>query len=267
MRQLRQPRLADIVAGRLREDILSGRLTEGHLLPRQERLLEQYGVSPPVLREALRILETDGLISVRRGNVGGAVVHLPTLDRTAQMISMVLQTRKTTAADVSQSLTRLEPICAGMCALRADRDDAVVPVLRDIIERQTAEIDDLEAYIPNARHFHESLVSLCGNDSMIVVVGSLEVIWSAHESSVWSGGTDAEDHGAGSGQVPAPPMARSVRRAAIRAHERLVDAIEAGTETRAQALAASHLASARRTTLASDPGSLIRAAAIPDSAQ
>ena len=101
MQRIRQPRVAEIVASRLRDDILSGRLKEGDVLPSQESLFSEFGVSPPALREAIHILETDGLISVRRGNVGGAVVHLPSAERTAHMISMVLQTRSSTPADVS----------------------------------------------------------------------------------------------------------------------------------------------------------------------
>ena len=126
---IRQPRVAEIVASRLRDEILSGRLKEGDVLPSQESLFQQFGVSPPALREAIHILETDGLISVRRGNVGGAVVHLPSAARTAHMISMVLQTRDSTPADVSEALLHLEPICAGMCASREDRMTEVVPYL------------------------------------------------------------------------------------------------------------------------------------------
>ena len=129
VQRIRQPRVAEIVASRLRDDILSGRLKEGDVLPSQETLLAEFGVSPPALREAIHILETDGLISVRRGNVGGAVVHLPSAERTAHMISMVLQSRAATPADVSGALMHLEPICAGMCAAREDRLTEVVPYL------------------------------------------------------------------------------------------------------------------------------------------
>ena len=107
------------------------------MLPSQESLFHEFGVSPPALREAIHLLETDGLISVRRGNVGGAVVHLPSAERTAQMISMVLQTRAATPADVSGALLHLEPICAGMCAAREDRMTEVVPYLQAEIEHQT----------------------------------------------------------------------------------------------------------------------------------
>src|ERR1700742_5320951 len=130
MQRFRQPRIAELVASQLRDDILSGRLKEGDVLPSQESLFAEFGVSPPALREAIHILETDGLISVRRGNVGGAVVHLATAERTAHMISMVLQARAATPVDVSESLMHLEPIFAAMCAKRDDRITEVVPYLQ-----------------------------------------------------------------------------------------------------------------------------------------
>ena len=135
LQRIRQPRVAEIVASQLRDDILSGRLKEGDVLPSQEILFQEFGVSPPALREAIHILESDGLVSVRRGNVGGAVVHQPSAERTAHMISMVLQARAATPADVSEALLHLEPICAGMCAARDDRMTEVVPFLETEIDR------------------------------------------------------------------------------------------------------------------------------------
>jgi GntR family transcriptional regulator, transcriptional repressor for pyruvate dehydrogenase complex len=252
LQHFRQPRVAEIVASKLRDDILSGRLKEGDVLPSQESLFGEFGVSPPALREAIHILETDGLISVRRGNVGGAVVHLPTADRTAHMISMVLQARSATPVDVSAALMHLEPICAGMCAAREDRMTEVVPYLQHEIDKQTAQFDDVSQYVPNARRFHETLVSRCGNEPMILLIGSMELIWSAHESSVWN--DDGE---------PAP-MAGKTRRAALRDHQRLLDAIRDGNSARAVRLAQDHLAVARRKTLAFDTDKTIEAKLMSD---
>jgi GntR family transcriptional repressor for pyruvate dehydrogenase complex len=237
VQRIRQPRVAEIVASRLRNDILTGRIKEGDVLPSQDTLLAEFGVSPPALREAIHILETDGLISVRRGNVGGAVVHPPSAERTAHMISMVLQTRSATPADVSGALMHLEPICAGMCAAREDRMSEVVPYLEAEIQTQTEQFDNLSRYVPNARRFHEAIVSRCGNEPMILLIGSLELIWSAHESSVWSAET-------------ADPMEYKTMRAALRDHQRLLDAIRDGNESRAVRLAQDHLSVARRNTLA-----------------
>ncbi|UXA09914.1 GntR family transcriptional regulator [Mycobacterium sp. SMC-8] len=237
--RIRQPRVAELVASRLRDDILTGRLKAGDVLPSQEALFAEFGVSPPAVREAVHILESDGLISVRRGNVGGAVVHLPSAERTAQMIGMVLQTRSATPTDVSEALLHLEPICAGMCAAREDRLTEVVPHLQAAIDAQVEHFDHSSRYVPNARRFHETVVARCGNESMILLIGSLEVIWSAHESSVWSD----ECH-------PEEPMRPKIMRAALRDHQRIIEAIVDGNSSRAVRLAQDHLAAARRNTLA-----------------
>ena len=168
--------------------------------------------------------------------MGGAVVHLPSAERTAHMISMVLQSRDSTPADVSGALMHLEPICAGMCAAREDRLTEVVPYLEAEIAAQTEQFDDVAQYVPNARRFHEALVSRCGNEPMILLIGSLELIWSAHESAVWSDETsppDAADE-------------RGTMRAALRDHQRIVDAIRDGNRDRAVRLAQDHLAAARQ---------------------
>ncbi|HUN37315.1 MAG TPA: GntR family transcriptional regulator [Trebonia sp.] len=239
MRQLRQPRLAEIIAASLRDDILTGKLKEGDSLPRQEDLFTQFRVSLPAVREAMRILETEGLVEVRRGNVGGAVVHLPTAERTAQMIAMVLQTRAATPGDVSGALSYIEPICARLCADRMDRATEVTPALRAAIEVQQAEFEDVSRYNANARAFHEAVVARCGSETMILVIGALEAIWSAHESAVWEEAADE----------PPAAMRADVRRTALRDHEKLLAAIEEGDGNRAAALAAAHLAATRRSTL------------------
>jgi DNA-binding FadR family transcriptional regulator len=244
LRQLRQPRLAEIVAASLREDILTGRLKEGDSLPRQEQLFTDFRVSLPAVREALRILETEGLITVRRGKVGGAVVHLPTTDRIARMISMVLQTRAATMGDVSGALLHLEPACAGLCAARRDRAETAVPALRAAVQAQKDAFEDAARFPALARRFHEELVAQCGNETMIVLIGSLETLWTAHEETVWGevplldGATD-----------PSAPMARRSLRAALRDHEKLLAAIEAGESARAVSLASAHLDAARRSSL------------------
>jgi GntR family transcriptional regulator, transcriptional repressor for pyruvate dehydrogenase complex len=251
VRQLKQPRLAEIVATRLRDEILAGRLTEGDSLPRQDNLFTDFKVSLPAVREAMRILETEGLISVRRGNVGGAIVHLPTPMRIARTISMVLQTRQTTMADVSGALLHLEPTCVSLCAARPDRLETTVPALRAVIAQQHEAFDDAEQFPVLARRFHETLVASCGSETMIVIIGSLETIWTAHESSVWSEASLNEE------PDPTSPLARKSLRAALRDHEKLVDAIEAGDQDRAVRLATAHLTATRKSSLGTADGDIV----------
>jgi GntR family transcriptional regulator, transcriptional repressor for pyruvate dehydrogenase complex len=223
--QLRQPRLAEMVAKSLRGRILDRSLAEGDTLPRQEDLLAEFGVSPPAVREALRILETEGLISVRRGNVGGAIVHVPKARGVAYMISLVLQLGESSLDDVGQALRELEPLCAAMCANRPDRHSTVVPKLRAIIADQAATMDSIVYHDGPARDFHETLATSCGNDTLTLVVGALESLWTAHEhrlhryQEATSGG----------------------RSYSLRAHEKLLAAIEEGDVESAAKLARRHV--------------------------
>ena len=75
--QFAQPSVAEMVADVIRARIVAGTLPDGSMLPKQDQLISEFQVSRPSFREALRILESEGLISVRRGNIGGAQVHAP----------------------------------------------------------------------------------------------------------------------------------------------------------------------------------------------
>jgi DNA-binding FadR family transcriptional regulator len=145
-RAVRPAKIADLVAGTLRERILSGELPDGAELPKQEELLAEFGISQPPLREALRILESERLITVRRGNVGGAVVHRPSETAAASLVGMVLQSRGATLEQLVQAMAAIEPLCVAAAAARPDRETTVLPVLRATLDESIAVIDDPEAY-------------------------------------------------------------------------------------------------------------------------
>lgn len=215
--------MAEVVAESLRDAILSG---EMQVVPRLEDIIERYEVGPPAAREAMRILETEGLITVRRGNIGGADVHLPTNERVAYMLSLVLQSSQTPLSDVGAALRELEPLCAVLCAGRPDRAEVVVPPLRELVAEQEAAIGDHDRTMAAVDAFHGTIVELCGIETLRQVVGSLERIWATHVSAVYEQ-REAE-----------PPL--SVWKSAVRYHERMVDAIERG-DAKVQSMAHEHL--------------------------
>src|SRR6201982_2052619 len=131
-RRLSARRTAEIVADELRRQIIDGELSDADLLPRQEVLVEQFNVSLVSLREALRILETEGLVSVRRGNRGGAVVHAPAKTSAAYLLGLLLQSDYVPLADLGTALQELEPACAALAARRPDRADTLVPALKRV---------------------------------------------------------------------------------------------------------------------------------------
>ena len=115
----RQPRRAEVVADNLRDRILRGEFEDGSDLPKQEELFDDFGVSMPSIREAMRILETEGLITVRRGNRGGAVVHRPQSRTAAYMFGLRAAVGGVPVADLALAMRHLDPLCAAMCAGRS----------------------------------------------------------------------------------------------------------------------------------------------------
>lgn len=237
--QLHQPRLAEVVAGVLRDRIVSGQLRDGDTLPRQEDLLQEFRVSKPSLREALRILEAEGLISVRRGKHGGSVVHAPQVNNAAYMIALVLRSKNVSMHDVGEALRHMEPLCAGFCALREDRETEVLPALREIQRKTEEAIDDGIAFTRLAREFHEELVQRCGNQTMILLVGALERMWSGHEQA-WA------ERATASGGFPE----RERRMQGLRAHERILELISEGDFRALTDVALRHLEAGQRYALA-----------------
>lgn len=241
---VRAQRVAEVVAQRLRERILTGELADGELLPKEDDLRGEYPVSKPSLREALRILETEGLITVRRGNRGGAVVHRPTAVDAGYMLGLVLSGQRTSLIDLAAALRELEPACAALCAQRRDRRRAVVPVLADLQQQALASVEDLVAASALSRRFHESVVELCGNATLTLVAGALESIWSAHEVR-WAAGVDRDD-------IPV-----RTRRRELGVHQQIIDLIRAGAAEEVRALVADHLVHVQRYPKPTGPSAVV----------
>ncbi len=240
-----------MIADELRSRILRGELRDGDLLPKQEELLDEFQVSKPSVREAFRILETEGLVTVRRGNVGGSVVHVPQTDSVTYMLALVLETRGVTLADAGAALQQLEPAAAALCARRDDRATTVVPKLRAAHEQLASAIDDDDemAAIQTSRAFHELLVELCGNETMRVVVGTLEGLWTAHEAAWAAEATRA-------GHFPDPE--KRVR--SLEEHAEILELIEQGDAEGVLTAARRHLEASQQFPLGASDRSIDAAA-------
>jgi GntR family transcriptional repressor for pyruvate dehydrogenase complex len=233
-RRLTSPRIAETVADELRRQIVDGELADGDLLPAQAVLVERFNVSLVSLREALRILETEGLVSVRRGNRGGAVVHAPTKSSAAYMLGLLLQSEHVHLGDLATALRDLEPMCAALAAQRADRSDTIVPELHAVNAAMSENLDDGPVFTDLGRRFHDAVVRGCGNSTVTAVVGSLEALWSSHEQRWALRSAAAGDY---------PSIAE--RKVVLKTHTALAEAIAIGDPERARRIASRHLADAQ----------------------
>jgi DNA-binding FadR family transcriptional regulator len=100
---VRAPKTSELIAAQLRRQIVLGVVKPGEKLPPETRLMEQFGVSRPTIREAFRILETERLIVVRPGSRGGAQVVAPDLTAAARYFGLLLQLQGTTIDDVYEA--------------------------------------------------------------------------------------------------------------------------------------------------------------------
>jgi GntR family transcriptional repressor for pyruvate dehydrogenase complex len=234
--------LAELIASELRTSILHGDLRDGEFLPTQDELSEQFDVGKVAVREALRILENEGLATVRRGNMGGAAVHIPAPRAAGRMLAMVMEARSVPAGQLAVALQEMEPLCAAMCAEKPDRKRTVVPRLREILKESAGVLDNPVAFTRSARRYHEVVVEQCGNEAMVVVVGALEAIWSPYAQGWASRAEHSHSY----------PDLRG-RRAALRAHERITSLIENGDAGAAARLTREHVLRAQRYSLGDDP--------------
>jgi GntR family transcriptional regulator, transcriptional repressor for pyruvate dehydrogenase complex len=210
----------ELIADELRALIVSGKVAEGDSLGREPDLVERFGVSRPSLREALRILEAEGLITVVRGVLGGVVVRAPDVSVTARTAAVLLQSRNVTLGDVHDARSVIEPAAARLVASGSSSSrKAAVADLEQLIEQQRLVIDDPEKFGRANAAFHEQLVVLAGNQTLAIVAEMLnEVVARAVTAVSQRGSRDSE----------------ATRRRGIRSQERLLELIAVGAGIEAE---------------------------------
>ena len=111
------PKASDVLANELRERILSGDFPEGTPLPPERELVVQTRMSRTTVREALRVLEVQGLIRIKAGRAGGAFVQQPGEESVANSLGLLIRGRQIRLASVHETREAIEPTCARLAAL------------------------------------------------------------------------------------------------------------------------------------------------------
>jgi DNA-binding FadR family transcriptional regulator len=165
--RVRVPKAAELVAQHLRRQIVRGELAEGDALPSESVLMDEFVVSRPTLREAFRILESENLVSVRRGARGGARVHPPDGKVAARYAGLILEHRGATLADVYEARRVIEVEAARTLAERRELSD--IAKLRNVAAEAQLSVDGIRGVNVSALGFHQLMVQLTGNETMAVL--------------------------------------------------------------------------------------------------
>jgi GntR family transcriptional repressor for pyruvate dehydrogenase complex len=182
VRLARMPKASDLIATQVRRMILDGTLSDGDLLPPETQLSAEFGVARPTLREALRVLETEGLIRVARGSRRGACVNTPKVETSARYAAYSLRAAGATLAETYSAQLAIEPYAVKMLATGHDPD--VIAELEDRLAKLEAldpERDPAGRSVALAR-FHLALVKLTGNRTLAVLAETLTRIIESHQA-------------------------------------------------------------------------------------
>ena len=177
----RRPKAAEVVANELRHQIVTGRLKPGDKLHPENVLQAEFAISRPTMREALRLLESEGLIAISRGKHGGARVIAIDLGTAASQVGVYLQNEGTTLQDVWQARTIIEPPAAGLLA--ALRNPTAFAALEaNIADARKASQGDLIRYADLTAEFSMLITRHCGNNTLHVLASLIyDIIRRQHE--------------------------------------------------------------------------------------
>jgi DNA-binding FadR family transcriptional regulator len=175
---VRMPKTAELVARQIRNAIIRGEIPHGASLPAEAHLIAEFEVSRPTVREAVRILESEGVLRVARGARGGALVLRPSYEMVARATGITLQAQGTTIGDLYEMRTLIEPPAA---RLVAERNSSVgAAALREHLRLEYDLIDDREAQSRAIGKFHRIMIEQSGNQSMLMVAHALQDLVEKH---------------------------------------------------------------------------------------
>ena len=169
---IKVPKSCDVLAERLQEQILSGFYPAGSALPTERELVTGTGLGRGSVREALRILEAQGLVRTRAGRYGGSVVSRPTDALLASHINLFAKGRSVPLGALVEARQALEPMVAYLAARnRSDEDLASLVAISARLD--AAAHSDVPRFLEENAHWHSALAVASHNDLLRAFTASI----------------------------------------------------------------------------------------------
>lgn len=211
---------SDALADRIRRSILDGRLEEGTVLQTERGLMEQTGLGRSTVREALRLLQAEGLVVTRPGRGGGTVVRRPKLSDVVQSLEVFIRGRQLRFQSLMEIREALEPTSAALAATR--RTDADLARLTMFDGRMNEPGLPTPDYFEANTAWHLAIAQASHNE---LLVAFMEAIGNAIEDALFAVQTDSEE----------------VRPRVLHAHGKILEAIRTRDAAAAERRMSKHL--------------------------
>ncbi|MDE3204040.1 MAG: FadR family transcriptional regulator [Acidobacteriota bacterium] len=167
--------MSETVALSIVHDIVARGLTTGDRLPLEAEMLTEYRVSRSSLREALRILEVQGLISLKPGPGGGPVVGRVDARHLARTATLYFHLGGMTYGQLFETQQEFEPICAARACQHPDRRER----LRPFMESYQA-VPQGPDYHASTQEFHDVVYDLAANPVLALISKAVTQILTVH---------------------------------------------------------------------------------------
>jgi GntR family transcriptional repressor for pyruvate dehydrogenase complex len=197
------PKASDVLAAKLRELILSNGLAEGTPLPTERELVAQSGLSRTSVREALRVLETEGLILTRAGRNGGSQVRRPGRESISRSFELFVRSHGVRFEALLEAREAIEPAAARLAAIhRTDGDLAEMTRIHAALEQ----VSDVTEHVRLNLQWHRAIMRASRNE---LLNAFFDAIADSVQAATESRSLNSAD----------------VRREVVRAHGRVLAAI------------------------------------------
>lgn len=219
--KIEAPKASELLALRVREQILSGEFAEGEILPTERALGAQTGLGRSSIREALRILENQGFVSVRSGRNGGPVVRLPERASVETSLEHFIRAQRFRLVSLLEVREAVEPSAARLAARHRQEADLVK------LDRAQRDLENAFADVPGFLRanvaWHLVVTEASHNELLIAFMAAIaQAVLAA---------TDIENFNS-----------EEVRVATVNIHRRVVAAIRACDEDAAERRMRRHVA-------------------------
>lgn len=216
----RMPKASDVLADRVRSMILGENLKPGDPLPSEATLIEEHGFSRGTVRESLRLLEAEGLITIKRGPKGGIRVRYPDITQVSHSLALHFTMSHTTLGEFFIFRKLVEPAAAQEAARNATQEQ------RDYLLEVADDPRGLPPTLERAPEFHGVIGECSNNGVYLVVLAALHRVIEWHSWSERLSDSDIEGTTQAHRAI-AQAIARGDEKAASRAMLRHLETFEA----------------------------------------
>jgi GntR family transcriptional regulator, transcriptional repressor for pyruvate dehydrogenase complex len=168
---IRVAKTYEVLAEQLREQILTGAIPPGAPLPNERDLGDRTGLGRGSVREALRILEAQGLISTRTGRNGGRVTRRPGVEGISQSLEFFVRSQQIEFVNLMETIEVLEPALAALAAQH--RNEIDIRSLREASKELRASVGDPSRVVTANMTWHLAVATASHNPLLVAIKQSI----------------------------------------------------------------------------------------------